>query len=485
MAEHEQQAVSGADSADGAANGGGDAAPQAADPPCAKRRKTEGGAVHADEAHPGHAAAAAAASASAGGDGTSASGGDGCTSGAAATEKIGYHPSGADSSNKPSSANAHGPATDAARDADGGEAGDSERRDAGNEAKKMRTGYDWYREVLGAPRHVCAPMVDQSELPFRLLCLDYGTDLCYTPMINSKMYTQGSKKWREKEFSADPAREQGRLIAQLCGDCPDTVLEAARLVVGSGAAQGGSAVAGVDLNCGCPQGIARKGHYGSYLLQEPDLICAIVKKLVDSDLGVPVTVKMRKVSSRDDYQDTLRLCERLVGVGASALTLHGRTKEEKGHHTKAVDWEAIRLVRERCTQGKVPLFANGGVHTYTDVVRCFEATGCDAVMSSEALLENPQLFMPAKGHKTQDEIMQEYLGYAEKCGTRLKTVKSHAFHFLYAGLQTCTDVRDQVARAKSVAELRQACERLKERREADLSIPQLGWYMRYRQPLGK
>ena len=47
------------------------------------------------------------------------------------------------------------------------------------------TGYDFYRS-LGSPRHICAPMVEQSDLPFRMLTRRYGVDLAYTPMLHSR-----------------------------------------------------------------------------------------------------------------------------------------------------------------------------------------------------------------------------------------------------------------------------------------------------------
>ena len=44
-----------------------------------------------------------------------------------------------------------------------------------------------YRSI-GSPTRIVAPMVDQSELAFRRLCRRYGSNLCYTPMYNSKCF---------------------------------------------------------------------------------------------------------------------------------------------------------------------------------------------------------------------------------------------------------------------------------------------------------
>ncbi len=40
----------------------------------------------------------------------------------------------------------------------------------------------------------------------------------------------------------------------------------------------------------------------------------------------------------------------------------------------------------------IPVVANGGIETGADAERLLRETGADAVMSSEALLENPGLF---------------------------------------------------------------------------------------------
>jgi tRNA-dihydrouridine synthase 1 len=340
-------------------------------------------------------------------------------------------------------------------------------------------GWEFWRSI-GSPKLVAAPMVDQSELPFRMLCRRYGTQLAYTPMLHSRLF-RDSAKYRQEHFTTCP--EDRPLFAQFCGDDPETLLAAAQQLPAG-------ACDAVDLNFGCPQGIARKGHYGAFLLSERDLLESIVRRL-DTSLAVPVTVKMRLVN-KQDLQDTINLASALEAAGASVVCLHGRTKEEKGQHQKGCDWDAIAAVRRRIG---VPMIANGGVRTYDDATRCLEVTGCDAVMSSEALLENPGLFAPSScsrdsGRRSlllQEDLASEYLDLAKAHGCQSKCVKAHMFHFLYAALQLHTDLRSQLGQAKGIDEMAAVNDALRRRRAEDRSSgvkwPETGWYMRYREPL--
>lgn len=84
-------------------------------------------------------------------------------------------------------------------------------------------------------------MIEQSELPFRMLTRKYGAEICYTPMFASRNFAE-KKVYRKLMFQ--PCKEDRPLVVQFAANNPDTLLKAARYVEDHCDA--------VDINLGCP-----------------------------------------------------------------------------------------------------------------------------------------------------------------------------------------------------------------------------------------
>lgn len=169
------------------------------------------------------------------------------------------------------------------------------------------------------------------------------------------------------------------LIVQFCANDPDELLQAGRHVQ--------TFCDAVDLNLGCPQGIARKGHYGAFLQEDWDLIYKLINKL-HKELSIPVTAKFRILETKEK---TLEYAKMIISAGASIISVHGRRREQKGHNTGVADWSYIRYLRENLPPDTV-IFANGNILNHGDIEKCLEATGADGVMSAEGNLTDPTIF---------------------------------------------------------------------------------------------
>jgi len=282
--------------------------------------------------------------------------------------------------------------------------------------------------------------------------------------------------------------EDRPLIAQFCGYDKDVMLKAMKIVEGH--------VDGVDINCGCPQNIAKRGRYGAYLMEEQngDRIVDMVKHL-SANLSVPVSVKLRILPSGNE--DSLELYQRLVDAGAAMLTIHGRTRLQKQQTTGSTDWELVRQVVQ-LVGDRVPVLCNGGISNMDDVRQCLLETGADGIMSSEAILEYPPLFTETSVKSTDYKRtgpgrLQMAEDYLELCkqyppdeggqGSGLKCIRAHLHRFLHHDLQTHTEVRDAVVQAFTMEGADDVVKMVREiydKNGHEISEEQMSWYVRHR-----
>jgi tRNA-dihydrouridine synthase 1 len=219
-----------------------------------------------------------------------------------------------------------------------------------------------------------------------------------------------------RHLDGNPAFDRP-LTVQFCSNDPDDFLRAAKHVAPFCDA--------VDLNLGCPQGIAKRGKYGAFLQEDPTLIGRMINKL-HKELDVPVTAKMRVLETKEK---TLEYAKSILDAGASIITVHGRRREQKGHNTGLADWDMIRYLRESLPKDTV-IFANGNILQHEDIASCLEATGADGVMSAEGNLYDPTIFAQpppigqegreywrdreGKGGYRVDAVMRRYMDIIHK-----------------------------------------------------------------------
>ena len=229
-------------------------------------------------------------------------------------------------------------------------------------------------------------MSGYSDWPMRTIARKLGAPytICEV-MIDSFVSSLKSRaKTRHHLFVTDEDHPVG---AQLMGAEPDEFPAAARKLVEAGFDV-------IDINFGCPAKKASGRCRGGYHLGQPDVAIEIMKRVRDAvPVETPVTVKMRRglddtQQSRDNF---FRIMESAFELGVAAITVHGRTVEQK--YVGPSRWSFLKEVRQQFPDRT--LLGSGDLFTAADCVRMLRETGVNGVTAARGSIGNPWIFSQA------------------------------------------------------------------------------------------
>ena len=235
-----------------------------------------------------------------------------------------------------------------------------------------------------------APMAGVTDLPFRILCKEMGCGLVYSEMVSAKGILYDNKNTTEL-LEVDP--KERPVAVQLFGSDPEILGAMAKKIEPY-------PIDIIDVNMGCPAPKIVKNGEGSCLMKTPELVGRIVKSLVESQ-SKPVTIKFRK-GFDDDHINAVEIAKIAEANGASAVAVHGRTREQ--YYSGKADWDIIKQVKAAVN---IPVIGNGDVFSPEDAKNLLDHTGCDAIMVGRGAQGNPWIFKRILHYLETGELLPE------------------------------------------------------------------------------
>lgn len=262
-------------------------------------------------------------------------------------------------------------------------------------------------EIKG--RAVLAPMAGVTDLPFRRICAEAGAALTYTEMVSAKGLLYAPDKSGALLIGGGELRPSA---IQLFGNEPELLADMAERYCGDYDI--------IDINMGCPVPKVVKAGQGSALMRQPEWAARIVETLVRRT-NKPITAKIRK-GWDERHANAAEFALRLQDAGASAVAVHGRTREQ--YYSGKADWEIIRQVKSRLS---IPVIGSGDIYTAENARDMLKATGCDAVMAARGAQGSPWLFSQInallEGKPAQFPSLEEKLAVALRHARELCELK--------------------------------------------------------------
>ncbi|KAM0283874.1 hypothetical protein ACHAQH_002255 [Verticillium albo-atrum] len=311
---------------------------------------------------------------------------------------------------------------------------------------------------FGRDTPALAPLTTQGNLPFRRLAVELGAELTYSEMAMGLPLVQGTKadwtllKAHESELVSPKAGGpivQGydnakdiKFGAQISANQPWVAVKAAECLK-----RFVPHLRVIDLNCGCPIDMLYKAGGGSALLEAHGKLERMVRGMNTVSGEIPITVKIRTGVRNNRPTATAVINklafgarehrERLGAPGCAAITLHGRSREQR--YTRRADWSYVAecaaliksynetkdadtdTIREpdastlpNSKDGKMFFLGNGDCYSHVEYFDHIDNAGVDSVMIGRGALVKPWLFEEIEKGQYLDKTATERLGYVEK-----------------------------------------------------------------------
>ncbi|MEM9352503.1 MAG: tRNA-dihydrouridine synthase [Planctomycetota bacterium] len=264
---------------------------------------------------------------------------------------------------------------------------------------------------------VQAALSGYSDASMRLIARRLGAPYTICEVMIDTFVVQ-VKKRRRTQHIMHVDQEEHPVGGQLMGADPEHFGPAAKRLVEHGFDV-------IDINFGCPVKKVLGRCRGGFHLSQPGVALEIIQRVREAvPEPVPVTVKMRRGidDSEESREKFLEIFEGAYGLGAAAITVHGRTVTQR--YDGPSRWDFLRDLKRRA--GERVVLGSGDLFDAEACIDMIRYTGVDGVTVARGAIGNPWVFREARALAAgeplpdpptiseQREVIHEHYALAEQ-----------------------------------------------------------------------
>ncbi|KAA0141056.1 tRNA-dihydrouridine synthase family protein [Gimesia chilikensis] len=273
-----------------------------------------------------------------------------------------------------------------------------------------------------------AALSGYSDYPMRVIAARLGAAYTLCEVMIDRLINQTRQGKQLSMMYCHP--DEYPVGGQLMGSEPEEFGPAAQKLVDAGFHV-------IDINFGCPVKKVMSRCRGGYHLGQPEVALEIISRVRDTvPDSIPVTLKMRRGidDSSASEENFFRIFEGAYARGLAAITVHGRTVEQK--YVGSSKWEFLRQVKQQA--GDRIVVGSGDLFSPQACLDMLRVTGVDGVSIARGAIGNPWIFQqterllrgesitPPDVHEQRTviaehfELAREFYGEKKVCNTMRK-----------------------------------------------------------------